>query len=156
MFYNQKINYKTTPTFPKYPSVEFVYQWEKDVPATEGVDANLISYINPKWVYKKVKHNFQTDIDNQYLITPKIIATTGIEPTNKDVLFQKVPLNSLNATDIRNLSKNIVDSYINKKTNDYVASAINNQSKKNSSDPKDLEIQKLKTEIDNLKKGNNK
>lgn len=156
MFYNQKINYKTSPVFPKYPAIELINKWEKDIPSTEGVNANLISYIKFKWITKQEKHNFQTDIDNQYLITPKMIATTGIEPTNKDVLFQKVPLNSLNATDIRNLSKNIVDSYVVKKTNDYVASAINNQTKKNINDSKDLEIQKLKTEIDNLKKGNNK
>lgn len=155
MFYNSKVNYKSSPVIPKYPAIELVYQWTKDVPTTDGLDANLITYLKPKWVYKAVKHNFQTDINNQYLITPKMIATTGIEPPNKDVPFQKVPLNSLNATDIRNLSKNVVDSYINKKTNDYVASAIN-QSKKNNNDPKDLEIQKLKSEIDNLKKGNSK
>lgn len=150
MFLTSKINYKTTPIVPKYPPVCTVYEWQKDIPSAEGVDANLMSYVQPKWKFVAVKRNFQTEINSQYCITPKMISTSGTSiPNPQPALFQKVPLNDLNATDIRQASKEIVNSYIKKESNQYANKVIDHIQETN----KDLKIKQLQTEIENLKKG---
>lgn len=150
MFFNSKINYKTKIVVPNYPAVCVVYDWQKDVPATDGVDSALISYIKPKWKYVSTKRNFQAEINSQYCITPKIIATTNTAiPNPQPVQYQKVPLSNLNATDIRQGSKQIVNAFIQKESNQYASKVID----RIKSDDKDLKIKQLQSEIETLKKG---
>lgn len=150
MFFNQKIKYNTKPVIPKYPSVCSVWEWSKDVPKTDGLDANLVSYIQPKWKYVLVKRDFQKEIDSQYCITPKMVATTNIKiPNPQTPQYQKTPLNYLNATDIRTGSKIITDSFIKKQSETFA----NNVIQKIKVDDKDLKIKELQNEIETLKKG---
>lgn len=154
MFYKTKISYSVKPTLENYPSVVATYVWVKDLPDTTGLNATVVSYIQPKWVLKKVNHNFQSDINSQYCITPKVIATTGANPnpTNKQMVYQSVPLENLNATDVRNGSKQIADTFIlnqaTKITNQQLADVAN----KNLVD-KDAQIKQLQDEIKTLKEG---
>lgn len=148
MFFTSKVNYKAAPVIMSYASVQIVYKLMQQTPPTVS-DANLVAYLKSIWKATAVKVDFQAEIDKQKvnLITPEKVTKLGVQVDANNVAYQTVPLNSLNATDIRDASKVIASSYINKQAQALANKDIDAMKQQQTLDAK---ITNLKTQLDIL------
>lgn len=148
MFFTSKANYKASPKFMTYAAVQTIYKLQQQTPPTVN-DANLVAYVKPIWKTSAVKVNFQEQIDKQKvnLITPEKVEKLGlqIDPTN--VVYQSVPLTNLNATDVRDASKVIASTFIDRQAQQLAANDIKAMQQQQTLDAK---ITNLKTQLDIL------
>lgn len=154
MFFTSKVNYKVSPKIVSYASVQTVYKVQQQTPPTVS-DTNLVAYIKPIWKTTAVKVDFQNEIDKQKvnLITPEKVEKLGlqIDPTN--VVYQSVPLSNLNATDVRDASKAIASTFIERQAQQQATADINAMRSQQSLDAK---ITNLKTQLDILQQQKDK
>lgn len=137
-----------------YASIQTVYKLQQHTPPTVS-DTNLVAYIKPVWKLTANKVDFQQLIDKQKvnLITPEKVEKLGLQLDANNVVYQSVPLSNLNATDVRDASKAIVSTFIERQAQQQATADINAMRSQQTLDAK---ITNLKTQLDILQQQKDK
>ena len=148
MFFTSKVNYKTAPKIMTYAAVQTVYKVQQQTPPKIN-DANLVEYVKPIFKSVAIKVDFQQEIDKQKvnLITPEKVQKMGLQLDTNNVVYQSVPLQNLNTTDLHDASKVIASKYV---QNLAQASADNDIKQMQQQQNLDAKITNLKTQLDIL------
>ena len=113
--FRKPVNYFYAPVNKNnYGAVQPVYEWQEQTPPS-NLKSEVLAFVKPIKKYVQVEKNFQQQINTQIFYTPEQIEKFGIklDPTQEAAIYQKVDTKNLNATDIREISKNAVNEQIN-------------------------------------------
>ena len=153
-------NYFYKPTNNNnYGTVQTTYEWQTLTPP-ENLPKSTMQFLKTVKHYTKIKRNYQQEINKQIYYTPAQIEKYGIklDPSTTANIYQQVDLNKMNATDVREASKAVVNEQINemaiKETNQQIAK-LKNEINQKQTKLNQLQQQKQPTQTTTTKGENN-